>query len=187
MNIILLLVLVNIYWNVFASAEIEFTLIPSEIICPFCIALIENLQQTAKDNPSYKKVLCESLSGTDEKNLNSCMQSLNEVTIEKLKNSYAEDICKMQKLCSNQPINVTLTNESGKPNFTTIPQVTKTEMDRAKKRIILKNIEKALTGELENPNGKNMTIHLDVEFQSPVVNEQSSTTSEQTFTQKYSP
>lgn len=48
---------------------------------------------------SLFQVLCESISAKSRQNYLSCMESLNEMTVEMLKASSAEDLCKSQKIC----------------------------------------------------------------------------------------
>ncbi|VDO54446.1 unnamed protein product [Onchocerca flexuosa] len=48
---------------------------------------------------SVHSVLCESVSGENRKNYDSCIESFDEMTVESLRNSTAEDLCKKQKLC----------------------------------------------------------------------------------------
>ncbi|VDN91755.1 unnamed protein product [Brugia pahangi] len=103
MNLLLLSSLIANFAYILANEKEPIVgLIPVDIICPFCIALIEKFQQTTQENSSYKHVLCESVSAKNYKNYESCIESFNEITVEKLKNSNAEDLCKEQKIC---PIN----------------------------------------------------------------------------------
>lgn len=55
MNILLLLV-VNFAYILAKEKVANLNLIPDEIICPFCIALIENFQRTTQQNSAYKHV-----------------------------------------------------------------------------------------------------------------------------------
>ncbi|KAM3718994.1 putative E3 ubiquitin-protein ligase RING1a [Dirofilaria immitis] len=147
------------------GTEADLGLIPHDIICPFCIALIEKFQQTTQQNSAYKDVLCESVSGKDRKNYDSCMESFNEMTVERLKNSTAEDLCKKQKICPTHYERVILMANTGIPNFPTIPAVTNEQLKNAEKYDIFKTIDNVLTGKLENFNGQNLTLHIGLKFQ----------------------
>lgn len=48
------------------------------------------------------QVLCESLSGKSKEHYATCVESFNEVTVEKLKSTTADELCKKQQLCSQK-------------------------------------------------------------------------------------
>ncbi|EFO22537.1 hypothetical protein LOAG_05945 [Loa loa] len=97
--LLMLLLATNFAYILANQKEANLGLIPDDIICPFCIALIEKFQQTTQQNSAFKNVLCESISAKNRKNYNSCIESFNEMTVEKLKTLSAEDLCKNQKIC----------------------------------------------------------------------------------------
>lgn len=53
---------------------------------------------------------------------------------------------------------------TGKADFPTIPAVTDEQLKNAEKYDILKTIGDILTGKVESSNGKNLTLHIDLEF-----------------------
>uniref|UniRef100_A0A0R3RKY4 Saposin B-type domain-containing protein n=1 Tax=Elaeophora elaphi TaxID=1147741 RepID=A0A0R3RKY4_9BILA len=119
---ILLLLVANFAFILVDGKKNDTSLIPDDIICPFCIALVQRFQQTTRQNSDYRnffksgifsscrisfisplfQILCESLSAKSRKNYNFCIESFDDVTVEKLKTLSAENLCKNQKLC---PVN----------------------------------------------------------------------------------
>ncbi|VIO94734.1 Uncharacterized protein BM_BM17541 [Brugia malayi] len=166
MNLLLLSLLIANFAYILANEKEPIVgLIPVDIICPFCIALIEKFQQTTQENSSYKHVLCESVSAKNHKNYDSCIESFNEITVEKLKNSNAEDLCKEQKICPINYKKVILVANTGKADFPTIPVVTNEQLKEAQQYDTLKTVTDILSGNLKNSNGKNLTLHIDLQFQ----------------------
>ncbi|KAL3995152.1 hypothetical protein ACH3XW_24630 [Acanthocheilonema viteae] len=170
MNMLLLL-MANFACILAKKKATEFGLIPDDIICPFCIALIQKFQQTTQQNSDYKNVLCESISAKSRKNYHYCMESFNEMTVEKLKTQSAEELCKNQKLCPIQYKKVILLANTGKDDFQTIPVVTEEQLKNAKKYNILKTIGDVLTGKIESSSDKNLTLHIDLEFRKSELDE----------------
>uniref|UniRef100_A0A2K6VEJ0 Saposin B-type domain-containing protein n=1 Tax=Onchocerca volvulus TaxID=6282 RepID=A0A2K6VEJ0_ONCVO len=170
MNILLLL-MANFVYIMAVDKEANFDLIPHDIICPFCIALIERFQQATQQNSAFKNVLCESISGENRKNYDSCIESFDEITVENLRNSTAEDLCKKQKLCPIDYEKVILMANTGEPDFPSIPVVTNEQLENAEKYDILKNIGNVFTGISEGSNEKNLTLHINLNFRKPELDE----------------
>uniref|UniRef100_A0A915Q422 Saposin B-type domain-containing protein n=1 Tax=Setaria digitata TaxID=48799 RepID=A0A915Q422_9BILA len=162
---ILLLILINFCYILAEEKKSTIDLIPREIICPFCVALIEQFQQTTEQNPSYKQALCESISGKNHKSYESCIESFTDMAVEKLKSSTAEELCKKQKLCPANFKKAKIKGNVGKPDFPEIPPVTDEQLENAKRRDILKIISDTLEGKYDGWNGKNLTFHIDLKFQ----------------------
>ncbi|MCP9262076.1 hypothetical protein DINM_005372 [Dirofilaria immitis] len=71
------------------GTEADLGLIPHDIICPFCIALIEKFQQTTQQNSAYKDVIIL-MANTGIPNF----PTIPAVTNEQLKNAEKYDIFK---------------------------------------------------------------------------------------------
>lgn len=54
--VILLLLMANFVYILAEKKDDNIDLMPNDIICPFCIALIEKFQQTTQQNSDYKNV-----------------------------------------------------------------------------------------------------------------------------------
>ncbi|VDK80272.1 unnamed protein product [Litomosoides sigmodontis] len=176
MNVLSSLLLANFVLFSMENKAIDVGLIPDDIICPFCIALIEKFQQTTHQNSDFKSILCESISAKNRKNYHTCIRSFNEVTVEKLKTLSADDLCRSQKICPIDYKKVILTANTGKVDFPRIPVVTDEQLKDAERHDILRTLGDILTGKLEASSGKNLTLHIDLEFRKSQPDETETTT-----------
>ncbi|EFO22538.2 hypothetical protein LOAG_05946 [Loa loa] len=60
---------------------------------------------------------------------------------------------------------------TGKADFPTLPAVTDEQLKNTGKYDAFKTMADIFTGKLENSNGKNLTLHIDVQFQKLQPNE----------------
>ncbi|EJW70831.1 hypothetical protein WUBG_18265 [Wuchereria bancrofti] len=58
-----------------------------------------------------------------------------------------------------------LIENTGKADFPTIPVVTNEQLKQAQQYDTLKTVTDILSGNLKNSNGKNLTLHIDLQFQ----------------------
>ncbi|VDM95192.1 unnamed protein product [Onchocerca ochengi] len=60
---------------------------------------------------------------------------------------------------------------TGEPDFPSIPVVTNEQLENAEKYDILKNIGNVFTGISEGSNEKNLTLHINLNFRKPELDE----------------